>query len=69
MKSVKKETKPIAIEASGLMIWDIRYDIEDQALVGYSLENAEWVNLIYSEHRTNFVYQDELYDMDDFVRL
>lgn len=69
MKPVKQEPKPIAIEASSLMIWDIQYDIEDKVLVGYSLENAEWVDLIYSEHRANFVYQDEVYDMDDFIRL
>lgn len=45
MKPVKQEPKPITIEASGLMTWDIQYGIEDKVLVGYSLENAEWVNL------------------------
>lgn len=60
---------PIAEDSNGVKVWDIRYTFEDHVLVGPTKEEAKWVTIHYGDHRNTFVFEEEVYDLDDFIRL
>jgi hypothetical protein len=64
-----KYVEPVAIDSDGLGIWDVQHGIDDKVLVGFNKEEAQWVNIIYTGYRSNFVFNEEVYDIEDFLRL
>jgi hypothetical protein len=47
----------------------VKHGIDDKVLVGFNKEEAQWVNIIYTGYRSNFVFNEEVYDIEDFLRL
>lgn len=70
----KKENKPIAslpvTNSASLNIYDISYGIEDELLVGYDEDSAEWVKINYTDEDAYpyFDFNGERYSTDLFMK-
>lgn len=60
--------KPISYNSDGLQIFAVKHDLEDKVRVGWKFEESQWVPIIYGENRNNFIFNEECYDMEDFLR-
>jgi hypothetical protein len=62
--------KALAANSDGLMIFGVSQNESERKIeVGLNEEDTNWVPINYGIHRNTFVFNEEVYDMEDFPRV